>query len=194
LRPQLSLSDKAALIELSKRSILHAVKTGDELALQHGEYCGHLSQPRSSFVTLRKEGSLRGCIGSIDGPRPLAEDVAHNSYGAALFDTRFSPLTEGELPSIEIHLSVLGPVEEIQFETEEELLHQLCPPLDGLVLREVGTQGVFLPVMWQRIPDRRMFLEHLKQKASLPARYWSDNLRAFRFRVDFDLDGDFGGA
>jgi AmmeMemoRadiSam system protein A len=126
-------------------------------------------------------GELRGCIGSLEAYRPLVEDVAHNAYAAAFSDPRFTPLSETELIDVEFHISVLTPAAPMHFESEADLLSQLRPGIDGLVLEDAGHRGTFLPSVWESLPDAAQFLQHLKMKAGLPADYWSDNLKVSRY-------------
>lgn len=140
-----------------------------------------LQEHRSCFVTLTCEGQLRGCIGSIEAHRPLAEEVVHNARGAAFEDPRFSPLTAAELSSTRIELCVLTPLQRLEAQTEEEAIARLRPGQDGVVLEWGGRRGVFIPKMWERLPRPAQFLAMLRQKAGLPAHEWASGTRLFRF-------------
>lgn len=140
---------------------------------------------RASFVTLEIDGHLRGCIGMLEACRPLAEDVAKNAIAAAFHDPRFPPLTYKEFESIEIHISVLSPPEEIYFTSEADLLAQIRPGIDGLILEEGVRPGTFLPSVWEELPDKTQFFAHLKLKAGLSGLYWSDTLRVFRYTAEY---------
>lgn len=144
-----------------------------------------LQEERATFVTLTVGGALRGCIGMLKACRPLAEDVAGNACAAAFEDPRFSPLSIEELEKLEIHISVLSPPGEISFSSERNLLEQIRPGVDGLILQEGGQRGTFLPSVWEELPDPDLFLMHLKMKAGLPAGYWSDTLRVFRYTAEY---------
>tara|TARA_Y100001001_G_C7924739_1_gene279979 strand:+ start:37 stop:597 length:561 start_codon:yes stop_codon:yes gene_type:complete len=137
----------------------------------------------ASFVTLTLDGELRGCIGSVKPHRPIAQDVAANAYLAAFQDSRFSPLTATELKNIHFSIMLLSPLEPIDFDDESELITIIRPNIDGLVLQEGDNRGVFLPDMWQNIPDKQSFLNALKFKAGLKQNYWSDSLNCWRFTV-----------
>lgn len=156
---------------------------GGRLTVRTVDYPEPLRQPRASFVTLHVDAALRGCIGSLEARRALVEDVAHNAHAAAFDDPRFSPLTHAEFERLDIHISVLSPSEPLQFESEEELLRQLRPQVDGLILEEHSRRGTFLPSVWEQLPEPREFLRHLKRKAGLPADYWSHTLRVLRYTV-----------
>ena len=143
-----------------------------------------LKEERATFVTLTINGNLRGCIGMLEACRPLAEDVAENAVSAAFHDPRFSPLSVDEFENLEIHISVLSPPEEITFSSEADLLNQIRPGVDGLILQEGFQKGTFLPSVWDELPETEFFFEHLKLKAGLSAGYWSDTLRVFRYTTE----------
>jgi AmmeMemoRadiSam system protein A len=145
---------------------------------------GWLDQPGACFVTLKQEGRLRGCIGSIHVHRTLAEDVRENARAAALRDPRFSPLTEDELVHTSIEVSLLSPLEAVGFSSEEELLAQIRPAIDGLVLEYGEYRGTFLPAVWENLPRPADFLRQLKRKAGLETDFWSPEMKVWRFTVD----------
>ncbi len=111
-------------------------------------------------------------------------DIAENSWAAAFSDPRFPPVNKGELERIEIHLSILSKPELIRFSSEENLISQLRPGIDGLILEEGLHRGTFLPSVWESLNEPALFLAHLKQKAGLPTGYWSDNLKVLRYTTE----------
>ena len=144
-----------------------------------------LMEERATFVTLTIGGRLRGCIGMLEACRPLAEDVAANACAAAFEDPRFDPLTKKEFEKLEIHISVLSPPEELTFSSEEDVLSQIRPGIDGLILQEGFRRGTFLPSVWEELPEKELFWAHLKRKAGLPTDYWSATLRVFRYTTEY---------
>ncbi len=96
-------------------------------------------------------------------------------------DPRFSPLTESQLPELEVHVVVLSPLEPVPVDSEEQLIGALRPGVDGLVLEEGDRAATFLPAVWDRLPDPRDFLEQLRAKAGLSQGYWSETLRFRRY-------------
>jgi len=144
-----------------------------------------LLEERATFVTLTLNGQLRGCIGMLEACRPLAEDVAENAVSAAFRDPRFPPLSRDEFEDLKISISVLSPPEEMTFSSEEDLKEKIRPGIDGLILQEGFQKGTFLPSVWEELPETELFFEHLKLKAGLPAGYWSDTLRVFRYTADY---------
>ena len=181
--------DRELLVDLARASIRYGLEKGGPLELDHGTFKPHLLVKRATFVTIEKNSSLRGCIGIIEALRPLAEDIVHNSYAAAFSYPRFAPVTEGEFPELSYHISILGPLEELDFGSESELLDIITPRLDGLILRDGPHSGVFLPMVWEQLPTENSFLAHLKQKAGLRRDYWSDTLRVYRFRTECEFGG-----
>lgn len=143
-----------------------------------------LQEKGASFVTLHKDGQLRGCIGSPIAWRPLAEDVADNAVRAAFSDPRFPPVGADEMFRVKLSLSLLTPPEPMRFTGEEDLLNQLRPGIDGLIIEDQGRHALFLPAVWSQLPDPRTFLAHLKHKAGLPVDHWSEGFRASRFTAD----------
>lgn len=150
-----------------------------------GKIPDELRQERATFVTLELNGQLRGCIGMLEACRPLAEDVAENAVAAAFRDPRFPPLSREEFDDLKISISVLSPPEEMTFSDEADLLGQIRPGVDGLILQEGFQKGTFLPSVWEELPETELFFEHLKMKAGLPAGYWSDTLRVFRYTAEY---------
>lgn len=144
-----------------------------------------LMEERATFVTLTIGGHLRGCIGMLEACRPLAEDVAANARAAAFEDPRFDPLTRKEFRKLEIHISVLSPPEELIFLSEEDVLSQIRPGIDGLILQEGFRRGTFLPSVWDELSAKELFWAHLKLKAGLPADYWSGTLKVFRYTTEY---------
>jgi MEMO1 family protein len=141
-----------------------------------------LAAPGAAFVTLRRSHTLRGCIGSSTARRPLGVDVVAHAFNAAFRDPRFPALGRLELAGLELSVSVLTPPEELRFADETDLLAQLQPRVDGLIIEDAGRRSLYLPSVWEEITDRRDFLWSLKQKAGLRAEHFSSGFRASRFR------------
>jgi len=170
-----------ALIALARASIRHGLDHGEPPAVDPSVYPAPLRAPAPSFVTLRLDGELRGCIGKARGQGPLVADIAENAFAAAFRDPRFAPLGEDEFARIEIAVSVLGAPEPIAAESEDALCAALRPGVDGLILKHGAGQALFLPAVWDMLPEPRNFIAHLKVKAGLDPRDWPRDLRAQRF-------------
>lgn len=180
----LNKAHQQRLLDLAKASIQYGLQTGKSLKINLADYPTELTESRASFVTLYINRELRGCIGVVEAIRPLAEDTAENAFSAAFKDSRFSPLDAGEFKGLEIHLSILTPAEPISFTSEQDLISQLQPGIDGLILQEGHRRRTFLPSVWETLPKPEQFLRHLKQKAGLPPDYWSDKIRMYRYHTE----------
>jgi hypothetical protein len=178
-------NERRQLLQIAQESIRHGLETGKPLKVKAADFPANLQAERASFVTLHKGGELRGCIGTITACLPLAEDVAQRAYAAAFDDQRFPPVRADELERLGISISVLTPPEEMVFASEEDLLAKIQPQVDGLILQAGHHKGVFLPSVWESLPDKRKFLRELKRKAGLPGDYWSDAVRVFRFYTEY---------
>lgn len=182
--PSLNQEERRLLLELALDSIEYGLEKGVPLPVTSNEYSAALQHERASFVTLQLAGELRGCIGHLEAIQSAVKDVADNAFAAAFRDPRFSPVTDKELPRIDIHISLLTPAVNLKFESEEDLIQQLKPGIDGLILRQGMRQGTFLPSVWEQLPDPRRFLQHLKLKAGLSADSWSDHIKVKRYRTE----------
>lgn len=124
---------------------------------------------------------MRGCIGSPKAHRPLIKDLANNAFAAAFEDNRFPKLTAEERRELALSISLLSPPEPLSFTSEADLLDALRPGIDGLIIDSDGHRALFLPQVWESLPEPRRFLGQLKSKAGLTPNYWSDDFRAWRF-------------
>jgi AmmeMemoRadiSam system protein A len=185
----LSQTHRTILLTTAWDSIRHGLETGTALRVDAGHCEVPLSEPGASFVTLHKQGELRGCIGSLQALRPLLTDVAENAFAAAFRDPRFAPLQVRELAELTLDISVLSVPEPMNFNSEQDLLRQLRPHRDGLILQDGPQRGTFLPSVWEALPDAERFLQQLKLKAGLAPDHWSDTMRAWRYSTEC-----FGGA
>lgn len=179
-----SPEDRATLLDLARRSIVNGLERGAPLAVDPEDYPEPLRMERAAFVTLHLDGELRGCIGHLEAVQPLVCDVAENAYAAAFRDPRFPPLARRELAGLTIDVSVLSPPEPMTFSSEADLLGQIRPGIDGLILTEGRARGTFLPSVWESLPAPRDFVDHLKRKAGLPADHWSERIQVARYATE----------
>jgi AmmeMemoRadiSam system protein A len=142
-----------------------------------------LRDPGATFVTLMHAGKLRGCIGTLEAHRPLAEDVTANAVAAAFKDPRFEPLTRDEFADVEIEVSLLSAAEPLPVEDEAAVLAQLRPGIDGVIFEYGRHRSTFLPQVWEQLTDPAEFMAQLKYKAGLPPDFWSDEVRLARYTV-----------
>lgn len=138
----------------------------------------------ATFVTLERNGELRGCVGSLQAGAPLIEDLERNARAAAFEDPRFPPLTEEELEGLSVEVSVLSEPQPIECQSEAELLAQLRPGVDGLLLEYGLNRATFLPQVWESLPSPTAFLQALKRKARLERDFWSERMRFSRYTVE----------
>jgi len=168
-----------ALVALARNAIERDLLAEKELHIE----APWLGQSAATFVTLTKDGQLRGCIGSLEAARPLGVDVAENANGAAFRDPRFPRLTAEEWPRCRVDVSLLSAPKRIEFEDEADLLRQLEPGVDGVILECDNRRATFLPQVWEGLPDKRAFLAELVRKAGLPADTRLTRCRISRYRV-----------
>ena len=181
-------SDRETLHKLALESIQYTLDNGKharyESTLSLRDYSEALQQHRATFVTLHINHDLRGCIGTLEARQPLVIDVVENARSAAFHDPRFNPLSQSEYNKLEVHLSVLSVPEAMSFESEEDLINQIRPGIDGLVLTSGLNRGTFLPSVWESLTTTEEFWSHLKLKAGLPVNYWSDNVKVERYTTE----------
>lgn len=170
------------MIDLARRSICHAIRHGGPIEFDRAAVSPALLEPSACFVTLKKSGQLRGCIGSVMAHRDLATDLCDNAFKAGFTDPRFPPLQAADLnDDLELSISVLSPARDFPFTDEADLIAKLTPFEDGIILSDGNKRGLFLPQVWDQLPDPADFLAHLKRKAGLSMDHWSDHMRAQRF-------------
>ncbi len=182
-----SEEEKETLLDLARSSLENAVK-GESSVKKPENLTENMKKERGCFVTLTKNGQLRGCIGYLEGKSPLYRAVIENARNAALSDPRFPKVEESELRDIKIEISVLTQPEEIEFDTPEELLDTLVPHKDGLILKHGHKRSTYLPQVWEKMPDKLEFLRNLAAKSGSPADSWKES-RFWRYRaVYFEED------
>ena len=174
---------KNAIIQIVERALIDAVKNNKIYSPERNEYEDILFNKGASFVTLKKHNILRGCMGSIFQTNAIAKDLSKNTFLAAMNDPRFEPLKEDELNDIVFSVSLLTGFEGIKFTSYDDLINKIRPNTDGLLIKDGKRQGLFLPSVWDDIPNKKEFLNELKIKAGLSPNYWSDNIEVFRFKT-----------
>jgi AmmeMemoRadiSam system protein A len=171
------------LLRLARSSIEYGLIHEVPLPVDCGKLPREFADPAATFTTLRFEGRLRGCCGTLEAVRPLAEDVTHSAFQAAFRDVRFEPVGKHEVDTIRLEVSVLSPLETIPVSGEAELLQQLTPGVDGLVIVADGRRATFLPKVWEMLPEPERFLAGLKAKCGLAEDYWAGSLAFQRYRT-----------
>jgi AmmeMemoRadiSam system protein A len=137
----------------------------------------------AAFVTLTMDGKLRGCIGTLEPHRALIDDVKANALAAAFRDPRFKPLSADEFKDTKVEVSVLSPVEIMQWQSEDDALAQLRPGIDGVIFEYGHHRSTFLPQVWEEFADAQTFMGHLKYKGGLPPDFWDPAVKLSRYTV-----------
>ena len=191
---EFATSERRTLLGVARDSITCAVRSGRPSPIQLHGMPESLSRHRACFVTLyqtglyqtglQRAGQLRGCIGSLEAARPLIDEVAETACSAALHDPRFHPVQEAELHTLNIEISVLSPLTAIDARSEQRLIDNLQPGIDGLVLDFGDRRATFLPKLWEQLPEPVDFVAALKQKAGLPTDFWRHDVRAYRYLTE----------
>lgn len=173
------------LLALARHAMEYGIRHGSPPPLPAAIPDPLLMEPRATFITIERHGQLRGCIGRIEAEVPLLEDIAEHAVAAAIHDPRFLPMTPEETRDAVLSISILTPPEPMSVKSELDLVQQLEPGRDGLILREGRRAATFLPSVWEELPDPFAFVQHLKMKAGWPANYWSDKIRVQRYRSHY---------
>ena len=176
--------ERRLLRDAAFESVRYGLTHRREMDISEADYPEALRVERATFVTLRQDDELLGCIGTLRPHRPLVRDVVHNAYHAAFSDPRFAPLTAEQLPGLDLHISLLSPLEALPVGSEDDLLAKLRPGVDGLLIEADDHTATFLPAMWPRLSTPRTFVRALKDKAHLPPDYWSPAIRVFRYTAE----------
>lgn len=184
LEARLPDSQREALCKVARQAIGMAIRNGSPPQVNVGSYNTPLRTHARTFVTLEENGRLRGCIGSYFPQRALVEDVAVNAAKAAISDPRFKPVTEAEAAKLDLTIAILSTPIRIQAPDEAGVLAALQPDVHGLILQGSGKQAIFLPKVWESLPEPRAFIRALKRKAGLAEDAWPADMRAFRYTVE----------
>ena len=175
------------LLGLAVQSISHGLEHAELMPLQIKQLPEWLLEEKAVFVTLKKNGDLRGCIGTLEARESLAAAVVSSAYNAAFQDPRFSPLQIEEKNKLDIHLSILSRPVAIAFSGLDELMNNIMPHEDGLILSyrhlHMYYRGTFLPSVWSSLPDTQEFLQQLVIKAGLPAGFWDDEITIEKYQA-----------
>ncbi len=143
-----------------------------------------LLTPRATFVTLTLEGELRGCIGTLEAYRPLADDLIANAKAAAFEDPRFYPLSPAEFEKTLLEISLLTPPKKLIYQDVADLKTQVIPGEDGIILQLGHRRATFLPQVWEQLPTFEQFFSHLCQKAGLGPQCLASHPDIYRYRVE----------
>lgn len=178
------MTETQRLLEIAALGVRHAAAMLPAPALDLTREPLVLLEPGASFVTLKRGGRLRGCIGTLQASRPLATDVVENGYAAACRDPRFPALDRREVEGLTLSVATLSPHEPLRADTRDVLLAALRPGVDGLVVHSGTRRATFLPAVWEQLPEPADFVDALWQKARLLPGSWPEQLELSRYQVD----------
>jgi len=176
--------ERSRLLALARDSIARGLGRAAPEPLPEEEWPSRLLAPTAAFVTLTLRGELRGCRGTTDPQRSLAEEVWRSAWLSAFADSRFPPVAAEEVAPLRIAISVLTALEPIVCTDEAGLIASLVPGADGLVLRCGAAHATFLPAVWQSLTEPRDFVRQLRRKAGLYGSQWPAEMAAFRYRTE----------
>lgn len=170
--PELSSDVKTFLLRLARLRIESKLRGTPFDLPEIDERSAIVKEKRGCFVTLHKNGNLRGCIGTIEPVASLMEGVISNSLNAAFGDPRFAPLSLEELEFVKIEISVLTIPQKIEFKDADDLKQRLKPGIHGVILSQGPYGATFLPQVWEQLPDTEIFLAHLCVKGGMSSDCW----------------------
>jgi AmmeMemoRadiSam system protein A len=175
-----SAAEQQTLLHLARAALAATAEQRSAPPASAADLTPALQAPGASFVTLTENGQLRGCIGGLQAERALYADVQQHAMQAARHDPRFLPVTPAEVPSIAIEISVLTDPQPLTYIDADDLVRQLHPHVDGVVLSQGRRRATFLPQVWERAPEPERFLDLLCDKLGLRPSAW----RRTHLRVD----------
>jgi len=185
LKNKLSDQERAILLRIARASISAAVTVAPLPEIQIHDQLPALQTHGASFVTLTKDGDLRGCIGTMEPYQPLILDVQEHAVAAAVSDHRFPQVSEQELDQIKIEISRLTPLQELPYNDVNELLESLRVGVDGVLISAGGRRATFLPQVWEQLPTPEQFLSHLCQKMGNTSDYWKNqHIEIYTYQVE----------
>ena len=186
MKPEsLTPEERRILLELARQSIQLAVRRQPLPKIDLNQVTPKLREQGAAFVTLTIHGNLRGCIGALEAYQPLVLDVQEHAVAAALEDYRFRPVSEKEIPLLEIEISRLTPPVPLEYGQPADLPGKLRPGIDGVILRDGAMRATFLPQVWEQLPEPEEFLSHLCSKMGAPSSAWQRHmLRVWTYQVE----------
>lgn len=182
---RLTNEERRILLRFAREALVEGVQGKSLEPLDLGSLPAQLTQLGATFVTLTADRELRGCIGSLEAVRPLAEDVRVHAVAAALDDYRFPPVQVHEVEQLTVEISRLTAPQLIDAHDAEELLSKIRPGIDGVILKQGIRRATFLPQVWEKVPEKENFLALLCRKMGEDAKCWRDeDVQVLTYRVE----------
>ncbi|WP_413112513.1 AmmeMemoRadiSam system protein A [Thaumasiovibrio sp. DFM-14] len=179
----LTQQDLATLLDVVEQTLNCYLAGKPRPSLTLSDYALSLQQNGACFVTLTVNHQLQGCIGTTQAQRPLVEEAQHKAWASACQDSRFKPLTAQQAKHLDIEVSVLTSPHRLPFNQELAVRDYLEQHRCGVILSDKHSGALFLPQVWEQLPDPKQFLSHLKRKAGWPNNYWSESITVHVFDV-----------
>lgn len=177
--------EKQYIQDLAYQSIAHYFSNGSPLESPESDPSENLYKPGACFVTLTINGELRGCIGHTVPTQPLYLDIVENAFASAFNDIRFSPLSFEEFKQTEIEVSVLTTPKLLVYTSSEDLLNQLRPNIDGVIIQKDDNGATYLPQVWEDLSDKEEFLSSLCEKAGLLSDEWKkEGMKVWTYEIE----------
>jgi len=178
--------DKKYLLKLARRTIQKYFIDEVVLQIDEDDLPQTLKEKRGTFVTLWKNNKLRGCIGDLEGKKPIYQSIIDNSLASALVDPRFTPIKSDELNNIKIEVSILSELKKLpDFTRLDSFLKYLDKYRLGLLIKKDNHQATFLPQVWEDLSSAELFISQLCEKAGLDRNEWKKmNLEIYQYSAE----------
>lgn len=186
----LSDGELAMLIGVAERAVHLAVARERIWRPDPQDYPPALRRPGAAFVTLRRHGRLLGCVGTLAAVDPLVVTVADRARAAAFDDPRFPGISRGDLPELDVSVSVLSELEPLEPHDYLDLLRTVRPGLDGLLVEAGSHRATLLPAVWHDLPEAGTFVGALWHKAGLEPGTWPAGIRVCRYTAQHAEDDE----
>ncbi len=177
-------NQKKFLIDLAYSSIKKFLENSEKLYIDENKLKDDFKEKRATFVTLKKNGHLRGCIGMLYAVKPLYLDIIDNALSAAFQDPRFMPLSKDEFKNIDVEISILSPMKKLDYKDSDDLIAKLDKKF-GLAIKKGRFSATFLPQVWEELTEKEDFMSHLCMKAGMSPDEWKKGkLEVFIYEVE----------
>ena len=173
--------NKKWLLDLARRAIKSGLRE-EKLVVEKVPV--EFKKKKACFITLTKNGQLRGCIGHLISVQELYQDVIQNAQAAAFMDYRFNPVTDNELPQIKIEISILNRPKKYKYSCPKDLVKFLAENKPGVILKKGINQATYLPQVWEELKTPEEFMSSLCQKAGLPSDEWQKMAKVAVYQVE----------
>jgi len=176
-------------ISIAIKDLVHGAilsKLSDEKYISKYEIVKKYPQfvlPKATFITLKKNGKLRGCIGSLVAHQELYNDLVVNAQKAAFKDPRFQPLKLEELKHTSIEVSILSDAVLVKYENIQDLKSKIKIGIDGIILKYKNKQSTFLPQVWEDLETFEDFFTSLANKGGFDINALNDGALVYKYQV-----------